>query len=84
MDATSLLDPNVKQILSKVETLTGVKLPREVIEASIVLGESILYVRFKEPKEAELEEPLHPKIHMYKDKDTDEITALEIIDAEKL
>ncbi|MGC8578243.1 MAG: hypothetical protein ACP5M7_09680 [Thermoproteota archaeon] len=84
MGATSLLDLNVKQILSKTEELVGLKLPKEVIEASIVPREGVLHVRFKEPKEAELGEPLHPRIHLYRDKDTGEITALEIIDPEKL
>jgi hypothetical protein len=84
MGATSLLDLNVKQILSKTEELVGLKLPKEVIETSIVPGEGVLHVRFKEPKEAELGEPLHPRIHLYRDKDTGEITALEIIDPEKL
>jgi hypothetical protein len=75
---------NVKQILSKIETLTGIKLPVEVIETSIVPGECVLHVRFKEPKELELGEPLHPRIHLYRDKDTEEITALEVINPEEL
>ncbi|MGC8935714.1 MAG: hypothetical protein ACP5LN_11190, partial [Thermoproteota archaeon] len=70
MGATSLLDLNVKQILSKTEELVGLKLPKEVIEASVIPGEGVLHVRFKEPKEAELGEPLHPRIHLYRDKDT--------------
>jgi hypothetical protein len=41
-------------------------------------------IRFKEPKEAELGEPLHPKIHLYRDRDTEEITALEIINPGEL
>jgi hypothetical protein len=67
-----------------VEALTGVKLPEEVIEASIVPGEGVLHLRFREPKELELGEPLHPKIHLYRDKDTGEVTAIEIIDPEGL
>jgi len=77
-------DMNIKQILSKIETLTGIKLPIEVIETSIVPGEGVLHVRFKEPKELELGEPLHPRIHLYRDKDTEEITALEVINPEEL
>ena len=67
-----------------MEALTGVKLPEEVIEASIVPGEGVLHLRFREPKELELGEPLHPKIHLYRDKDTGEVTAIEIIDPEGL
>ncbi len=59
-------------------------MPVEIIEISIVPTEDILYVRFKEPGEAELGEPLHPKIHVYRDKDTEEITALEIINPGEL
>jgi hypothetical protein len=36
-----------------VEALTGVKLPEEVIEASIVPG-GVLHLRFREPKGLEL------------------------------
>jgi len=61
-----------------------VKLPEEVIEASIVPGEGVLHLRFREPKELELGEPLHPKIHLYRDKDTGEVTAIEIIDPEEI
>jgi hypothetical protein len=82
--AASLLDLNLKQILSKMETLTGVKLPSEVIETSIVPGEGVLHMRFREPREAELGEPLHPRIHLYRDKDTGEITAVEVINPEEL
>jgi len=56
----------------------------EIIEISIVPTEDVLHIRFKEPKEAELGEPLHPKIHLYRDKDTEEITALEIINPGEL
>lgn len=84
MGTTSLLDLDVRQILSKTQKLTSVKLPVRIIEISIVPTEDILYIRFKEPKEAEFGEPLHPKIHVYRDKDTDEVTALEIINPGEL
>jgi hypothetical protein len=50
---------DLRQVLSRVEALTGVKLPEEVIEASIVPGEGVLHLRFREPKGLELGEPLH-------------------------
>jgi hypothetical protein len=55
-----------------------------VIETSIVPGEGVLHMRFREPREAELGEPLHPRIHLYRDKDTGEITAVEVISPEEL
>jgi hypothetical protein len=84
MGASSLLSLDLKRVLSRVEALTGVKLPGEVIEASIVPGEGVLHLRFREPRGLELGEPLHPKIHLYRDKDTGEVTAIEIIDPEEL
>ena len=41
----------------------------------------MLCVRFKRPTKAELGEPIKPGIHLFTDKDTDEITAIEIIDS---
>jgi hypothetical protein len=57
-----------------------VKLPGEVIEAPIVPGEGVLHLRFREPRG--LGEPLHPKIHLYRD--TGEVAAVEVIDPEEL
>jgi len=84
MGTISLLDIDVKQILSKTQELTGLRLPMEIIEISIVPTEDVLHIGFKEPKEAELGEPLHPKLHLYRDRDTEEITALEIINPGEL
>ncbi|MEM3437503.1 MAG: hypothetical protein QXP55_03065 [Nitrososphaerales archaeon] len=67
----------------RVEKLTGVKMPEEVIEVSLEPSTSLLCIRFKKPSEAELGEPIHPQIHLYRDKDTEEITALEIISPEE-
>ncbi len=80
MVVTSLLDIDLEQILRYVEKVCGIKLPRRVIEVSLVEKYSILHVRFKKPKEYELGEPIHPLIHLFRDSETEEITALEIID----
>jgi hypothetical protein len=48
-----------------------------------VPGEGVLHLRFREPRGLELGEPLHPKIHLYRDRDTGEVTAIEIIDPEE-
>jgi hypothetical protein len=82
--STSLLDLDVKRILLRVEALTGIKLPVEVIELSIVPGEDVLHVRFREPMKLEIGEPLHPKIHLYRDRDSGEITAIEIINPDEI
>jgi hypothetical protein len=71
-------------ILEKVERLTRLKLPRDVIEVSLEPKLKLLCIRFKKPAEVELAEPIRPGIHLFTDKDTEEITALEIIDLEKL
>jgi hypothetical protein len=52
----------------------------EVIEVSLVPGEDILHVRFKEPSEAEFGEPVHPLIHLFRDAKTEDITAIEVIE----
>jgi hypothetical protein len=84
MVTTSLLDINVDEVLEKVERLTRVKLPRNVIEVSLEPKLKVLCVRFKKPAEVELAEPVRLGIHLFTDRDTEEITALEIVDLEKL
>ena len=84
MVTTSLLDIDVDEVLERVERLTRVKLPREVIEVSLEPKLKMLCVRFKKPVKVEIAEPVRPGIHLFIDKDTEEITALEIIDLEKL
>jgi len=84
MVATSLLDLDVDEILGKVERLTHVKLPRDVIEVSLELGLKMLCIRFKKPTKTELGEPIRHGIHLFTDGDTEEITAVEITDLEML
>lgn len=83
MGETSLLELNVKKIILNVERLIGIGIPRNVIEISILPKEQILYVRFSEPKNSELGEPIHPLIHIFRDERTKEITAMEIINFQK-
>lgn len=82
MKVSAALPPglDLKRVLSRVEALTGVKLPGEVIEASLAPGEGVLHLRFREPRG--LGEPLHPKIHLYRD--TGEVAAVEVFDPEEL
>ncbi len=80
----SLLKLNVEELLVRVESLTGVKFPRDIIEVSLEPKLNMLCMRFKKPSKAEFGEPLHPGIHLFTDKDTEEITAVEIVDLDKL
>jgi hypothetical protein len=80
----SLLEFDVEGTLKKVERLTGVEFPRDVIEVSLEPELKMLCVRFKKPSKAEFGEPLSHGKHLFIDRDTDEITAVEIVDSEKL
>jgi len=84
MVTTSLLKLNVDELLGKVERLTGAKFSRDVIEVSLEPKLNMVCIRFKKPSKAELGEALHPGIHLFTDRDTREITAVEIVDLEKL
>ena len=84
MVTTSLLEIDMDEILEKVERLTRVKLPRDVIEVSLEPKLKVLCIRFKKPTKLELAEPIHPGIHLFTDRDSEEITALEITNLEKL
>jgi len=79
----TLLDLDLRKLLRHVEKLCSVELPRRVIEITLV-EDSMLYVKFREPQGLEVGEPLHPLIHVFKDSESGEITALEIIDLDKL
>jgi len=84
MAITSLLEIDIHRILRIVSDTCKIELPNRVIELSLVPSSGILHIRFKEPKKAELGEPLHPLIHIFRDEETEEITALEITNIEKL
>jgi len=84
MVTTSLLKLDVGELLVKVEKLTGVNLPRDIIEVSLEPKLNMLCIRFRKPSKAEFGEPLQHGIHVYTDKDTKEITAVEIINLDKL
>ena len=84
MATTSLLELDIREVLVKVEKLTGVGFPRDIIEVSLEPKLKMLCIRFRKPGKAEFGEPLYPGIHLYTDKDTKEITAVEIIDLDKL
>ncbi len=84
MVTTSLLKLNVEELLVRLESLTNVKFPRDVIEVTLEPKLNMLCIRFKKPSKAEFGEPLHPGIHLFRDKGTRELTAVEIIGFDKL
>ena len=84
MVTTSLLELDVEDVLRKAERITSLEFPRDVIEVSLEPSLKMLCIRFKKPSKAEFGAPLRHGIHLFTDKDTDEITAVEIIDWEKL
>ncbi len=84
MVATSLLDIDVEGILKTAEETTGIEFPPDVIEVSLDPKLNVLCIRFKRPGKVEFGEPLGHGVHLFKDKDTAEITAVEIVSLEKL
>lgn len=84
MVTASLLDLDVDEVLVQVESYTRVKLPRVVIEVSLEPNLKMLCIRFKKPTKTELGEPFGAGIHLFTDSETDEVTALEVIDLDRL
>jgi hypothetical protein len=80
---SSLLKLDVDGLLGKVEHLTGIKLPREVVEITLEPSLNTLCVRFKKPTVGELGEPAYPRIHLFREKRTDEITAVELVEMDE-
>jgi len=86
MRISSLLDIDLRILIEAIEKKTGVKLPRKVIEAYLDDEHDLLFIRFKEPEKVEVGEPLPTEAitTLFTDEDTNEITALEIIDVSEL
>jgi len=86
MRISSLLDIDLRILIEAIEKKTGVKPPRKVIEAYIDDEHDLLFIRFKEPEKVEVGEPLPTEAitTLFTDEDTNEVTALEIIDVSEL
>jgi len=86
MRISSLLDIDLRILIEAIEKKTGVKLPRKVIEAYLDDEHDLLFIRFKEPEKMEVGEPLPTEVitTLFTDEDTNEVTALEIIDLTEL
>ncbi len=85
MAVASLIDIDLKQLLERIEQRAGVKLPRRVVKASLSNG--VLFIRFAYPKTRENHVeplPLETPTYLFRDEETGEVTAIEIIDVENL
>ncbi len=84
MVTTSLLELDVERILRELEKVIEVEFPKDVIEVSLEPRLKLLCIRFKKPSKAEFGEPLRHGVHLFTDKTTNEITAVEVVDWEKV
>jgi len=57
----SLLEIDLEKLLLNIESRCGIKLPRKVIEAYLDVDHDMLFIRFKEPSNTEVGEPLEMK-----------------------
>ena len=82
----SLLEMDLEKLLLSIESRCGIKLPRRVIETYLDVDHDILFIRFKEPSNTEVGEPLEIKAiaTLFTEEKTNEITALEIIGISEL
>ncbi len=82
----SLLEIDLEKLLLSIESKCSIKLPRRVIEAYLDVEYDMLFIRFKEPSNTEVGEPLEMKaiVTLFTEEETNEITALEIIGISEL
>ncbi len=86
MAITSLLDIDLRSLIEGIERACGIVLPRKIVEAYLDPDAGVLHIRFSEPKRVESGEPLPLKelVTLFRDEDTNEITAIEILKPEEL
>jgi len=80
MATSSLLELDIPGLLRRAQHLSRTVFPKQVVEVTLEPQLGILCIRFKKPKDGELGEAVHPQVHLYRDKETDEITAVELIE----
>ena len=82
----SLLEIDLEKLLLSIESRCGIKLPRRVIETYLDVEHDMLFIRFNEPRNTEVGEPLEMKAitTLFTEEGTNEITALEIIGISEL
>ena len=85
-EVSSLLDIDIRSIIERIEVACNIRLPRSVREVYLDPKTKLLHIRFQEPKRIETGEPLSLKsvVTLFRDEDTDSITAIEILDVEEL
>ncbi|MEM0004710.1 MAG: hypothetical protein QXE10_01930 [Desulfurococcaceae archaeon] len=86
MGVASLLDLDLKALLDRLESRTGVRLPWRVVEIYLDEEHDLLFIRFKEPRKTEVGEPLELKsiVTLFTDEESGEVTAIEVIGLSKL
>ncbi|MDW8035588.1 MAG: hypothetical protein RMI85_03940 [Candidatus Korarchaeum sp.] len=86
MVIVSLLDIDIRILIEGIERACSISLPRRVTETYLDPEAGILYLRFAEPIRTETGEPLPLKAlaTIFRDEDTGEITAIEILKLEEL
>ena len=84
MATSSLLGLDIQRLLQTAEHVAGTKLPREVVEVTLEPKLNSLCIRFKKPSNGELGEPAHPQVHVFRDKVTEEVTAVELLEIDDL
>ena len=84
MATSSLLGLDLQRLLHRAEHLAGTKFPREVVEVTLEPELNMICIRFKKPSDGELGEPAHPQVHLFKDRATNEVTAVELLEIDKL
>ncbi|HUK49790.1 MAG TPA: hypothetical protein VLV18_02045 [Terriglobales bacterium] len=83
MATSSLLGLDIQRLLHRAEDLAGTSFPSEVVEVTLEPKLNTLCIRFRKPSDAELGEPAHPQVHVFKDRTTNEVTAVEILEIDK-
>jgi hypothetical protein len=81
MSLKTLLELDLKRLIDSLERKCGIKLPREVTEVYLDRDHGLLFIRFSEPDEQEVGEPLSTRtlVTLFTEEKTGKITALEII-----
>lgn len=80
MATTSLLGLDIQRLLRTAERLTGTKLPRDVVEVTLETELNKLCIRFRKPFNGELGEPAHPHVHLFRDRVTRRVSAVELLE----
>ncbi|MCG2892993.1 MAG: hypothetical protein L7H00_05605 [Vulcanisaeta sp.] len=81
-----LLEERIEELLRSIEERAGVKLPRDIAMTYLDIAHDLLFIRFREPRGAEVGEPLPFKtfVTLFTEESTGEVTALEVIGVRRL